>query len=64
VKTLRKASEVKVDEWDNAVDAYLASVPKETPPPERAKAEQILVHCPIYPLEIAHRKVKRKSYRN
>jgi hypothetical protein len=41
----------------------MASVPDETPPPERAKAEQILAHCPIYPLETAHRKVSRKSYR-
>jgi NAD(P)-dependent dehydrogenase (short-subunit alcohol dehydrogenase family) len=44
-------------------DAFLASVPPETPPPAREKAEQILAHCPIYPLEVAHRKVTRKSYR-
>jgi NADP-dependent 3-hydroxy acid dehydrogenase YdfG len=44
-------------------DAFMASVPDESPPPERAKAEQVIAHCPIYPLEIAHRKVKRKSYR-
>jgi NAD(P)-dependent dehydrogenase (short-subunit alcohol dehydrogenase family) len=44
-------------------DAFLASVPEETPPPDRARAEQILAHCPVYPLEIEHRKVKRKSYR-
>jgi len=43
-------------------DAYMASVPDETPPPERAKAEQVIAHCPIYPLEVTHRKVKRKSY--
>jgi NAD(P)-dependent dehydrogenase (short-subunit alcohol dehydrogenase family) len=45
-------------------DAMVASVPHETPPPARAKAEQILAHCQIYPLETAHRKVRRKSYRN
>jgi NAD(P)-dependent dehydrogenase (short-subunit alcohol dehydrogenase family) len=45
-------------------DAYMASVPQEAPPPQRAKVEQILAHCPIYPLEVAHRKVKRKSYRS
>jgi NAD(P)-dependent dehydrogenase (short-subunit alcohol dehydrogenase family) len=43
-------------------DAYMASVPDETPPPDRAKAEQVIAHCPIYPLEVTHRKVKRKSY--
>jgi hypothetical protein len=32
-------------------------------PPSVMKAEQVIAHCPIYPLEIAHRKVKRKSYR-
>jgi NAD(P)-dependent dehydrogenase (short-subunit alcohol dehydrogenase family) len=52
------------DGMQERFDAFLASVPDETPPPARAKAEQILAHCPIYPLEIAHRKVKRKSYRN
>jgi NAD(P)-dependent dehydrogenase (short-subunit alcohol dehydrogenase family) len=44
-------------------DAYMASVPDEPPPPDREKAEQILAHSPIYPLEVRHRKVKRKSFR-
>ncbi len=45
-------------------EAFVASVPDEAPPPARAKAEQILAHCPIYPLETAHRKLKRASYRS
>ena len=52
------------DGMQERFDAYIASVPDEAPPPERAKVEQILAHCPIYPLETTHRKVKRKSYRN
>jgi len=51
------------DGMQERFDAYIASVPDETPPPARAKAEQILAHCPIYPLETAHRKLKRRSYR-
>jgi hypothetical protein len=52
------------DGMQERFDAMIASVPEEIPPPARAKAEQILAHCPIYPLETAHRRVKRKSYRN
>jgi NAD(P)-dependent dehydrogenase (short-subunit alcohol dehydrogenase family) len=52
------------DGMQERFDAMIASVPDETPPPARAKAEQILAHCPIYPLETAHRRIKRKSYRN
>jgi len=52
------------DGMQERFDAYMVSVPDETPPPERARIEQILAHCPIYPLEVAHRKVPRKSYRN
>ncbi len=51
------------DGMQERFDAFMASVPDEAPPPERTKAEQILAHCPIYPLETAHRKLKRKSYR-
>jgi NAD(P)-dependent dehydrogenase (short-subunit alcohol dehydrogenase family) len=51
------------DGMQERFDAYIASVPDETPPPDRAKAEQILAHSPIYPLEVTHRKVPRKSYR-
>ena len=51
------------DGMQERFDAFMASVPDEAPPPERAKVEQILAHCPIYLLETAHRKVKRKSYR-
>jgi NAD(P)-dependent dehydrogenase (short-subunit alcohol dehydrogenase family) len=51
------------DGMQERFDAFMASVPDEAPPPDRAKAEQILAHCPIYPLETAHRKMKRKSYR-
>ena len=50
------------DGMQERFDAFMASVPDEAPPPDRAKAEQILAHCPIYPLETAHRKMKRKSY--
>jgi len=52
------------DGMQERFDAFIASVPPEIPPPARAQAEQILAHCPIYPLEIEHRKLKRKSYRN
>jgi NAD(P)-dependent dehydrogenase (short-subunit alcohol dehydrogenase family) len=51
------------DGMQERFDAYMASVPEEAPPPERAKAEQILAHCPIYPLESAHRRLRRSSYR-
>ena len=51
------------DGMQERFDAYIASVPDEVPPPDRAKAEQILAHCPIYPLEVTHRKMPRKSYR-
>ena len=52
------------DGMQERFDAYMASVPDEVPPPDRARVEQILAHCPIYPLETAHRKLKRSSYRN
>ena len=46
-------------------DAIMASTPTiETPiPPERIAYEQGVLHCGIYPREIAHRKIKRRSYR-
>jgi short-subunit dehydrogenase len=52
------------DGMQERFDAFMASVPDEAPPPERARAEQILAHCPIYPLETAHRRLKRNSYRS
>jgi NAD(P)-dependent dehydrogenase (short-subunit alcohol dehydrogenase family) len=51
------------DGMQERFDAFMASVPDEAPPTDRARAEQILAHCPIYPLETAHRKLKRTSYR-
>jgi NAD(P)-dependent dehydrogenase (short-subunit alcohol dehydrogenase family) len=47
-------------------DAMLASEPVEsTPPPEaRVKGEARVLHCGVYPREIAHRKQKRKSFRS
>jgi hypothetical protein len=47
------------DGMQERFDAFMASVPDEAPPPDRARVEQILAHCPIYPLETAHRKLKR-----
>ncbi len=45
-------------------DALLASIPDEPPPSaERLAAEARTRHTGIYPREIAHRKVKRKTYR-
>ncbi len=46
-------------------DAIMASTPAiETPiPPARSQAELGVLTCNIYPLEIAHRKPKRSSYR-
>jgi NAD(P)-dependent dehydrogenase (short-subunit alcohol dehydrogenase family) len=46
-------------------DAIMASTPPvETPiPPERIASEQVVMHCGIYPREIAHREPKRSSYR-
>jgi NAD(P)-dependent dehydrogenase (short-subunit alcohol dehydrogenase family) len=52
------------DGMQERFDAFMASVPDEAPPPDRARAEQVLAHCPIYPLETAHRKLKRNSYRS
>jgi NAD(P)-dependent dehydrogenase (short-subunit alcohol dehydrogenase family) len=45
-------------------EAMLASEPVEYPPPPeaRVKGEARVLHCGIYPREIAHRKQKRKSY--
>ncbi len=51
------------DGMQERFDAFMASVPDETPPPDRARVEQILAHCPIYPLETAHRKLRRSTYR-
>ena len=47
-------------------DAIMASTPAiETPiPPGRSQAELGVLTCIIYPLEIAHRKQKRSSYRS
>jgi NAD(P)-dependent dehydrogenase (short-subunit alcohol dehydrogenase family) len=46
-------------------DAIMDSTPPvETPiPPERVAYEQGVMHCGIYPREIAHRAPKRSSYR-
>ncbi|HTC53606.1 MAG TPA: SDR family oxidoreductase [Steroidobacteraceae bacterium] len=46
-------------------DAIMASTPAiETPiPPERSAYEAGVMHCGIYPREIAHREPKRSSYR-
>ena len=44
-------------------DAILASFTDEVAPPERIAGEQMTMRTGIYPREIAHRKVKRKSYR-
>lgn len=45
-------------------DAIMASTPAvEAPiPPLRVAYEQGVMHCGIYPREITHRKIKRKSY--
>ena len=47
-------------------DAIMASTPPvETPiPPDRIAYEQGVMHCGIYPREIAHRQKKRSSYRS
>jgi NAD(P)-dependent dehydrogenase (short-subunit alcohol dehydrogenase family) len=45
-------------------DAMLGSEPQETPPEDRAKAETRVLHAGIYVREIAHRQVKRKSFRS
>lgn len=46
-------------------DAMLRSEPVEGPPPEaRVKMETRVLHDHVYPLEIVHRKKKRKSYRS
>jgi NAD(P)-dependent dehydrogenase (short-subunit alcohol dehydrogenase family) len=50
------------DGMQERFDAFIASVPDTAPPPDRARVEQILAHCPIYPLETAHRRIKRASY--
>ncbi len=55
----------KPDESESGSDKVVIGyrpVDQRPPPPQRARAEQILAHCPIYPLEVAHRKVPRKSY--
>ena len=44
-------------------DAILASVPPESYPEERAKAETRVLTAPPYVPEIAHRRQPRKSYR-
>jgi NAD(P)-dependent dehydrogenase (short-subunit alcohol dehydrogenase family) len=47
-------------------DAIMASTPPvETPiPPDRIAYEQGVMHCGIYPREIAHRQTTRSSYRS
>jgi NAD(P)-dependent dehydrogenase (short-subunit alcohol dehydrogenase family) len=47
-------------------DAIMLSTPTvEAPiPPERVGYEKVVLRCGIYPREIEHRKVKRKSYRS
>jgi len=47
-------------------DAIMASTPKiETPIPQaRIDFERVVLRCGIYEREIAHRKIKRKSYRS
>jgi NAD(P)-dependent dehydrogenase (short-subunit alcohol dehydrogenase family) len=47
-------------------DAIMASTPSvETPiPPDRIAYEQGVMHCGIYPREIAHRQTTRSSYRS
>jgi NAD(P)-dependent dehydrogenase (short-subunit alcohol dehydrogenase family) len=46
-------------------DAIMASTPSiETPIPQpRKDYERVVLRCGIYPREIEHRKIKRKSYR-
>lgn len=53
------------DGMQERYDAIMASVPDEsTPVPEgRINASQRVLHADIYPKEIAHRAVKRDSYR-
>jgi hypothetical protein len=47
-------------------DAIMASTPPVEPgapiPPRRVAFEQGVIRCGIYPREIEHRKVRRKSY--
>jgi NAD(P)-dependent dehydrogenase (short-subunit alcohol dehydrogenase family) len=47
-------------------DAIMSSTPSvETPiPKERVAYEKVVLRCGIYPREIDHRKIKRKSYRS
>jgi NAD(P)-dependent dehydrogenase (short-subunit alcohol dehydrogenase family) len=47
-------------------DAIMLSTPSvETPiPKERVAYEKVVLRCGIYPREIDHRKIKRKSYRS
>jgi hypothetical protein len=44
-------------------DALLASFTDEEAPPARLPLEARTRHTGIYPRELAHRKVKRKTYR-
>jgi NAD(P)-dependent dehydrogenase (short-subunit alcohol dehydrogenase family) len=44
-------------------DAILASLPNEQAPAARVAAERVVLHAPIYPKEIVHRKAKRANYR-
>jgi NAD(P)-dependent dehydrogenase (short-subunit alcohol dehydrogenase family) len=43
-------------------EAIIASVPDDPVPPQRPPIEARTRHTGIYPREIAHRKIKRKSY--
>ena len=44
-------------------DAILASITDEPAPPQREAGEARTKHTGIYPREVAHRQVKRKTYR-
>jgi len=52
------------DGMQERFDAIIASVPDEPAPEGRVASERVVLHTGIYPREIAHRKEKRKSYRN
>ncbi len=54
------------DGMQERCDAVMGSVPDEPtpPPPGRVAFEKYVLHSPIYAPEIAHRRVKRKSYRS
>ncbi len=45
-------------------EAMLDSEPEYQPPEARVRGEAPVLHCGIYPREIAHRRQKRKSFRS